>query len=130
MFFTITLGTPSLTAKRPGHQVFLVPVAQGHEGVHLLKALLLQQLLIGAVAIDHIDIGQGFAEVIGLFFIDFNHRHVNAHGNDHLGQIVADAAAAQQHHVFHTQGVFAQVAEVGGNGYHIGGHHAPGHRRG
>ena len=42
-----------------------------------------------------------------------------AHGRDHLGQIIANAPAAQDHHILDAQRVFAQEAEILRDRHHI-----------
>ena len=119
------LGHALAHREQAGHQVFLIPVAQGDKGVHLVQPFLLQQLLIGAVAVNHIDLRQAFAKHFRLFAVDFNHGNPRAGGHDHFGQVVADAPSAQHHHVFHPHVVFAKKAEIVGDGYHVGGHMHP-----
>ena len=72
-----------------------------------------------AVAQNHVDVRQAFAQALRLLRIDFNHRDVHPHRHNHLRQIVADAPAAQQHDVLHAQGVLAQKAKIVRNRHHI-----------
>ncbi len=119
------LGNALPHGEQAGHQVFLVTVSQGDKGVHLLQTFLLQQALICAVAVDYVHVRQNFAQFFRLFVVDFNQGNVGADRHDHLGKVVADTAAAQDHHVFHLMGVSAKETEIIRNCHHIGCHVHP-----
>ena len=81
--------------------------------------------MIRAIPVNHVHVRQNFTQLFRLFVIDFNQGDVGTDRHNHLGQVVADAAAAQDHHVFHLMGVSAEEAEIVCNRHHIGGHVHP-----
>ena len=95
-----------------GHEdVFLVDAREGNEGIGAGDALLLQELLVGAVAVQNGGLRKQFAEfgaALGALFDDFD---VDAHLQKLTGQVIAGSAAADDHRTADLMGGHADAAE-------------------
>ena len=105
-------AVPRLLGGAHGHEdIGLVHTGDGHEGVGLLDALLLEQLAVGAVAHDHQGPGQLLAHLDAPLLILVDDPHGHPHLQQLGGQVIADLAGAHDHHGGRPVPEHAQVAE-------------------
>ncbi len=79
-----------------GDQVILVPAGEGHESVVVGKVLRGQQLLVGAVPVEDQGAGEPLREPAAVLLVVLHQGDPHPHGQEHFGQIVGDAAAANE----------------------------------
>ena len=80
------------------HQVALVLLADAEEGVGVADVLLLQEVQVGRVGVQHDDALQHLAEVLGLAAVLDDDAHVDVFALQLLADLLCYARGAEHHH--------------------------------
>ena len=94
------LGVGDLFGVQGQQDIFLVDAGQRNKGFGVLDAFLLEQCLVGAVAVDDDGFGQQNTQFLTAGFVDFDDFNRNAHLQQLARQIVGCFAAADNHSAF------------------------------
>ncbi len=91
--------------------IFLIDAGEGHHRLGPLDALLPQQLLVGAVAVDDDRFWQQNGQLLAPLPLDLDDLHINAHAQKLLCQIIRGLSPADKHGVAHPVGLEADVLQ-------------------
>ena len=97
LILVMTLAWETCLACRVSRIFFLVDAGQRNKGFGVLDAFLLEQCLVGAVAVDDDGFGQQNTQFLTAGFVDFDDFNRNAHLQQLARQIVGCFAAADNH---------------------------------